>query len=204
MDFFVTGTGTLCFLAYSIASSLPVISHSLQGATMFSLGSKAKKVSSKRTWKERVEFVKEKKSQANSPNAVKCWINLPDHSLFPCIHERQHQLQLLWQHPPWPIFMNMLYQKLTKQTIKRGNKHNLISLKLKFSSKKERNLETKNKLFSETLLDYSSFLATSPLTLKTHLGDNRAGHWGTQQVFSLINCSSSQAREYVVSYKFLL
>ena len=50
IDFFVTGTGTLCFLAYSIASSLPVISHSLQGATTFNSGFRAKNVSSKRTW----------------------------------------------------------------------------------------------------------------------------------------------------------
>jgi hypothetical protein len=41
IDFFETGTGTLCFFAYSIASSRPVMSHSLQGATTLSSGFKA-------------------------------------------------------------------------------------------------------------------------------------------------------------------
>ena len=54
IDFFVTGTGTLCFLAYSMASSLPVMSHSLQGATTLSAGLRAKNVSSNRTYKDKV------------------------------------------------------------------------------------------------------------------------------------------------------
>ena len=65
MDFFVTGTGTLCFLAYSIASSLPIISHSLQGSRKFSLGFGAKNGISKQTRLHKIasETVSDKKNK---------------------------------------------------------------------------------------------------------------------------------------------
>jgi hypothetical protein len=50
MDFLVAVTGMLCFFAYSMASSRPLMSHSRHGATTASFGLSAKNVSSNRTY----------------------------------------------------------------------------------------------------------------------------------------------------------
>ena len=149
IDFFVTGTGTLCFLAYSIASSLPVISHSLQGATTFNSGFRAKNVSSKRTWSNKYTseiHIKDCVWRNRRVYNTKAWLRcMPDHFLSLCIHEKQHLPQPLWQHPPWPVIINTLPQKVRKNSRKWSQHKRKMQLKLKILQKNKRIITLKSK-----------------------------------------------------------
>lgn len=92
--------------------------------------------------------------------------HMPDHFLSLCIHELQHQLQLLWQHLPWPVY-RMSYRYIIDTTKLRQKKMTWKVLKISYlkailnSTKNRENCSRKSKCIYQEVQKKNIFICFS-------------------------------------------